>query len=51
MALITAIRCRSPHPPAVTRDLFYIFTNSNGSQVRYSIADLSVQPNGSRKLR
>ncbi|MGA7500216.1 MAG: hypothetical protein WBX00_26085, partial [Isosphaeraceae bacterium] len=31
--------------PGGTRDLFYIFTNS-GNQVLYSIADLSVQPNG-----
>ena len=31
--------------PGGTRDLFYIFTNSNGS-VWYSIADLSAQPNG-----
>ena len=31
--------------PGGKRDLFYIFTNSNGS-VWYSIADLSAQPNG-----
>ena len=36
--------------PGGTRDLFYIFTNSNGS-VWYSIADLSAQPNGRVTLK